>query len=283
MDLDAVKARARVIWALGDYRKISGLLAPGAEALVEVLGIGPGQRVLDIAAGTGNVALLAARRGAIVTASDLTPRMLELGQARAQAERAEGIESVESIEWIEADAEDLPFPDASFDIVTSAFGAMFAPQPDVVVAEAARVLRPGGLLGMVNWVYDGYMARASAVTRRWWPRPAGLPDPYTWGDEPTVRARLDASFEHVACQPGSIRWEFDSPKAHRSLLETFSPSHSGARDVIGAEAAMAMLDACEALSAEYAGPDGSVRIDAAYLLVVARRRSRPPASDESPG
>ncbi|MGH8887515.1 MAG: class I SAM-dependent methyltransferase [Egibacteraceae bacterium] len=264
MDLDALKAQARTLWALGDYREVAGLFMPAAEVLVEALGIRSGQRILDVAAGTGNVALAAARRGAVVTASDLTPRMLELGRARAEAE---GLQ----VEWVEADAEDLPFGDASFDVVTSAFGTMFAPRPDVVVAEAARVLRPGGVFGMANWRLEGYVGRLGSVMRRWRSRPSELPDPYAWGDEATVRARLGGLFESIECRSGCLRWAFDSPAAHRVLLERHFAPVVAARDAIGPEAAAALSDDLEALAAEYAEPGGGVDIDVAYLLVIAQR------------
>jgi ubiquinone/menaquinone biosynthesis C-methylase UbiE len=264
MDLNAAKAQTRALWALGDYRKVAGLFAPAAGVLVEALGIQSGQRVLDVAAGTGNVALAAARCGAVVTASDLTPRMLELGRARAQAE---GLR----VEWVEADAEDLPFANTSFDVVTSAFGAMFAPRPDVVVAEAARVLRPGGVLGMANWTREGYVERMVTVMRRGRSRPAELPDPYSWGDEATVRTRLGGFFKSITCRPSSIHWVFDSPSAHRTLLEQYFGPIIAARDTIGAEAAAVLSDDLEALGAEYSRPGGGVAIDAAYLLVIARR------------
>lgn len=266
MDLDVLKAQARALWALGDYREIAGLFMPAAEALVEALGVGHGQAVLDVAAGTGNVALAAARRGAVVTASDLTPRMLELGRARTEAE---GLQ----LEWVEADAENLPFADASFDVVTSAFGAMFAPRPDVVAAEAARVLRPGGVFGMANWRFEGYVGRMATVMRRWRSRPATLPDPYSWGDETTVRARLRGLFEPIECRPGLLRWAFDSPAAYRTLWEQHFAPLIVARDAIGPEAVAALSDDLEALAAEYSGPDGGVEMDVAYLVVIARRPS----------
>jgi SAM-dependent methyltransferase len=264
MDLDALKAQARALWARGDYREVAVLFIPAAEALVEALGIQAGQRVCDVAAGTGNVALAAARRGAAVTASDLTPRMLELGRARAEVE---GVH----VEWIEADAEDLPFADASFDVVTSAFGAMFAPRPEVVAAEVARVLRPRGVLGMANWRLEGYVGRLGAVMRRWRSRPTELPDPYAWGDESSVRARLGGLFESIECRPSCLRWTFDSPAAHRALLEQHFAPVIATRDAIGAEAAAVLSDDLEALAAEYSGPEGGVEIDVAYLLVTARR------------
>ncbi|MGH8895851.1 MAG: hypothetical protein ACRDZ4_02225 [Egibacteraceae bacterium] len=111
----------------------------------------------------------------------------------------------------------------------------------------------------------------STVRWRWSPQPPDGPDLYSWGDETTVRARLAGPFESIECRPGSIPWVFDSPAAHRSLLETFSPSHVAAREAIGAEAAAAMFNDLQALSAEYSGPDGTVEMESAYLLVLAQR------------
>ena len=121
------------VWGLGEYERVAQRIAPAAEALVEAAGVGPGTRVLDVAAGTGNVALAAAGRGARVTATDLSPRMVELGRVRTSG-----------VEWSVADAQDLPFDDGTFDVVLSCFGSMFAPDRQRTADELLRVTRPGG-------------------------------------------------------------------------------------------------------------------------------------------
>src|SRR5712692_3754075 len=145
----------RWMWSLGDYSRLAEVLEPHAEALADACDISRGATVLDIAAGNGNFALAAARRGATVTATDITPRMVELGRARTAA--------VGNMTWHEADAEHLPFPDASYDVVASVFGAMFAPQPQLVSPEMFRVARPGGLVAMANYSPGGYLGRMSAL------------------------------------------------------------------------------------------------------------------------
>ena len=154
-----LKQTTKAVWSLGDYRPIARLLEPAAHELVQACRIGAGQDVLDVAAGNGNCALAAARRGAWVVASDLTPALVQLGRARTQAA---GL----AIGWVEADAEQLPFAAGRFDCVTSVFGAMFAPRPEVVAAELFRILRSGGILGMANWTPKSFGKQLVDVAAR---------------------------------------------------------------------------------------------------------------------
>ena len=172
------RAQAREVWALGDYDRVSrDVLEPFGPALVHACRVGPGVRVLDVAAGTGNVALTAARAGGDVVASDLTPALLDVGRRRAEAE---GL----AVEWVEADAEALPFPDASFDVVTSSVGVMFAPDHVAAANELLRVCRPAGLIGLVNWTPESWSARFLTVLS------APVPPGVLWGDEDHVRGLL---------------------------------------------------------------------------------------------
>ena len=140
----------RWMWSLGDYSRLAKVLEPHSEALADACAIRPGMRVLDVAAGDGNFAMAASRRGAIVTASDLTPRMVELGRDRSTAAGAQ-------VEWTEADAEQLPFEDGGYDVVASVFGAMFAPRPEQVASEMFRVAKPGGLVAMASYGPGGFL------------------------------------------------------------------------------------------------------------------------------
>src|SRR5262245_49566699 len=167
------------MWAQGDYPAVALLLEPGALALADLCDIRSGMQVLDVAAGTGNFALVASARGAEVTAVDLTPHMIELGRARAEAA---GLD----IEWLEGDAEELPCPDAAFDLVASVFGAMFAPRPERVAAELFRVCRDGGAVAMASYNRDGFLGSMADLFARYsTPLPFELPSPFAWG-EPSV-------------------------------------------------------------------------------------------------
>lgn len=177
-----LKQKHRALWASGDYPAVAAELIPDlGPALVAACGVGPGLRVLDVAAGSGNAAVPAAAAGASVVASDLTPELFVAGR-RLAAER--GVE----LEWVEADAEALPFDDAAFDVVLSCVGAMFAPHHELAAAELLRVCRPGGTVGMVNWTPEGFIGRLVATMRPFAPPPppGGRPAPL-WGDEEHVR------------------------------------------------------------------------------------------------
>jgi len=173
-----LKGRHRAMWASGDYPSmVETFLLPLGPRLVEACGIGGGMRVLDVAAGTGNASLPAADRGASVTASDLTPELLEAGRRRAESS---GLE----LEWVEADAENLPFDDQSFDVVMSSIGAMFAPQHGDVADELVRVCRPGGTIGMLNWTPEGMIGALFRTMGPFAPPPPpGAQPPPLWGSE----------------------------------------------------------------------------------------------------
>ena len=187
-----VKARHRAMWASGDYPSmVETFLLPLGPRLAEAAGAGPGVRVLDVAAGTGNASIPAARAGATVTASDLTPELLEAGRARAEAE---GLK----LEWVTADAEDLPFEDASFDVVMSSIGAMFAPHHQEVADELVRVCRPGGTVALLNWTPDGMLGHLFKTMGPFAPPPPpGAQPPPLWGSEDHLRALFG----------GRVAWE----------------------------------------------------------------------------
>ena len=173
-----LKARHRAMWALGDYPSmVETFLLPLGPRLVDACGIGPGMRVLDVAAGTGNASIPAAQRGAEVTASDLTPELLDAGRRRAEAE---GVE----LEWVEADAENLPFDDESYDVVMSSIGAMFAPHHQDVADELVRVCRRGGTIGLLSWTPEGMIGALFRTMGPFAPPPPpGAQPPPLWGSE----------------------------------------------------------------------------------------------------
>jgi ubiquinone/menaquinone biosynthesis C-methylase UbiE len=194
-----LKAKHRALWASGDYPAVAAELIPtlGPE-LVAACGIRPGQDVLDVGAGTGNAAIPAAALGATVVASDLTPELFTAGRGIA-ADRRVGLE------WVEGDAEALPFPDDSFDVVMSCVGAMFAPHHQAVADELVRVCRPGGTIGMINWTPEGFIGNLFATMRPYAPPlpPGAIPAP-RWGDEQHVRSLFGDTVTDLACRRQTV-------------------------------------------------------------------------------
>lgn len=267
LDVSELKERMRRAWSVGDYSKLAERMTwPAAPVLVDACAISAGQEVLDVAAGNGNVAVAAAETGARVVASDLTPALIELGRERA---RADGLE----IEWVEADAEELPFPDASFDCVTSVFGAMFAPRPDVVARELFRVVRPGNTVGMANWTPEGFSGRLFALTAEYVPPADGVPRPTEWGEEETVRRRFDGLAGTIELERKTIRSEFESGEALVTFLEQYVGPHMSARAALSEDRYAELRERLLALIAEWnLADDGSVALESEYLQVVARKR-----------
>ena len=243
------------LWGLADYSGLAQRLDPAAAALVDATAPVAGERVLDAAAGTGNVAMRAAARGARVTACDIAPRMVQLGRARTGP----------AVEWIEADVEDLPLPDATVDVTLSAFGVIFAPGPEVALSELRRVLAPGGRLGLTAWTVDGWIAERARIVRQFVPPDPTAPDALSWGDAEVLERRLSTEFTGVRIERRSLPWHFDSGAALTEFLTTHSPAHVAAKQAAG-DRADEMVAAIE----RHAAPDGGpVRIEAEYLLALA--------------
>lgn len=187
-DHQALKTRQRAAWSSGDYAIVGTTLQIVGEELCEALDLRAGQKVLDVAAGNGNISLAAARRWCQVVASDYVPELLERARERAAAERLD-------ITFREADAEALPFPGESFDVVVSTFGVMFTPDQESAASEMLRVLRPGGKIGLANWTPEGFIGQVFKTIGRYLPPPAGARSPALWG----TRARIAELFEpHAA-------------------------------------------------------------------------------------
>jgi SAM-dependent methyltransferase len=197
VDLAALKARQHGAWSAGDYAMIGTTLQIVGETLCEALDLRAGERVLDVAAGNGNASLAAARRWCDVVATDYVPAHLDRARERAAADRL-------AIEFREADAEALPFPDGSFDVVVSTFGVMFTPDQEKAAAELARVCRAGGRIGLANWTPDGFIGRLFKTIGRHLPPPAGAKSPALWG----TPARLAELFGPVAASIAAERRDF---------------------------------------------------------------------------
>lgn len=265
-DVQPVKDGQKLVWSLGDYRELARVYEPAAVALVDACAVGPGMQVLDVAAGTGNVAVAAARRGARVVASDLTPRMLELGRERSVVEDLD-------IEWVEADAEDLPFDDDRFDVAASSFGAMFAPRPQVAAAELFRVVGSGGTVGLANMTPQGYLGRLIAIALSYAPAPPdGLPPPLLWGEPEVVQERLEELAVSVEIQPRMAPIRFASKQAVMEFHERYNGPLVALRSTLPPESYDALVVELDGLTDHFnQATDGTVLIDSEYLLVVAKK------------
>ena len=200
--MQQIKDAMRSTWMAGDFGVVAKTIAAGAEEFIEGLQIPAKAHVLDVATGTGNLAIPAARNGAMVTGVDIASNLILQARERASAE---GL----NIQFDEGDAEALPYADAAFDVVITMFGAMFAPRPEMVAAELARVLKPGGLLAMANWNPASFSGKMFKVGSAHVPPPPGIPPPVLWGDDLTVRDRLGASFTEIRTTLVPI--DFDLP------------------------------------------------------------------------
>jgi ubiquinone/menaquinone biosynthesis C-methylase UbiE len=252
------------MWSLGDYLRVAQLLEPGALALADACAITPGTTLLDVAAGNGNFSLAAARRGAVVTATDITPRMVELGRARTA-------DAGLSIDWSEADAERLPFADASYDIVASVFGAMFAPQPSLVAAEMFRVAKPGGLVAMANYSPGGYLGKLSQLLASFSAHPAfDLPWPFLWGDEEEVRRRLGSLTDSIEVIHRTLTFESESVDEFVDFWQATNAPQAALKVMMPPETYQKVLDAKRLLIEELNdSTGGGVKLVSRYILVVA--------------
>lgn len=203
-DLVAVKTRQKAAWTSGDYAVVGTTLQIVGETLSEAIDLRAGERVLDVAAGNGNATLAAARRWCEVTSTDYVPSLLERGRERAAAERLHGVD------FREADAEALPFDDASFDVVLSTFGCMFAPNPQRVAAELLRVCRPGGRIGMANWTPEGFIGQLFKTIGRHVPPPAGVPSPSLWGNRARITELFSGSAQAIATETRQFNFRYRS-------------------------------------------------------------------------
>ena len=261
----ALKARHRAMWALGDYHAVATEIIPDlGPVLVEAAHLGPGDHVLDVAAGSGNVAIPAAAAGAHVIASDLTPELLDQGRADAEAA---GVD----LEWHVGDAEHLPFEDNSFDAVTSCVGVMFAPHHQQAADELVRVCRPGGRIALIAWTPAGVIGQLFATMKPFVaPPPPGAQPPPLWGDLAHVRELLGDRVTDLQGSQQLLRAEsLADPVAFREYFKTnYGPTIAAYRGLADDPARTAELDqALVDLVERFRTPDGGIGWE--YLLVVA--------------
>ena len=264
-----LKSRHRAMWASGDYPSmVDTFLLPLGPRLVEACGIGPGMRVLDVAAGTGNASIPAARAGAEVTASDLTPELLEAGRRTAEAE---GLE----LEWVEADAENLPFEDASFDVVMSAIGAMFAPHHQEVADELVRVCKPGGTIGLLSWTPEGMLGSLFKLMGPFAaPPPPGAQPPPLWGSEDHVRELFGDRVEWQKLERDTLEiTAFPHPHGYAThFKERYGPTIAVLANARKNERDAEFEEAFDRFTEEWnRGTDDAARFEKEYLVAVATR------------
>lgn len=210
-EVDGVKTQLKSIWTAGDYDRFSRYMEGSAREFYERLDIAPGSQLLDVACGSGQLALMAAKDGMEVTGVDIAGNLVQRAQTRAQAE---GLR----VRFQEADAEALPFDDASFDVVVSLIGAMFAPRPELVARELLRVCVPGGTIAMANWTPQGFIGQMFKTIAKFI-APSGMPSPVLWGDEPTVRERLGHGLSQLSLT--RRRYLFSYPFPPSEVVECF--------------------------------------------------------------
>jgi SAM-dependent methyltransferase len=261
MDIATIKERQQAAWASGDYGAVGSRLLLPAELLCEAVDLRAGERVLDVACGHGNAALAAARRFCQVTGVDYVPALLDRARQRAQAE---GLE----VFFEEADAEALPFDDASFDVVLSTCGAMFAPDQERTAGELLRVCRPGGRIGMVNWVPDGYIGELFRTIGRYLPPPPGLRPPVEWGSEERLRELFGPAVS-ISAPRRTFRWRWPSPEHQAEFFGTFYGPTNRALAALGADrAADLKADMAKVAGGFNLSDDGTLVLRQEYLEVV---------------
>lgn len=265
-EMEALKGKLKATWMAGDYGHFATSLEPPALDFLKQLAIPPGTRMLDVACGAGQIAIPAARAGVRVTGVDIAANLIEQARARAQAENLD-------VRFDEGDAEALPYDDASFDMVVSLIGAMFAPRPDRVAAELVRVCRPGGRIVMANWTPEGHVGQMFKTVGKHVPPPPLMVSPVKWGDEATVRERFRDGTAQVSTttQFYAMTYPFSPAEVVEFFRAYYGPTNR-AFTALDAEGSQALRQDLEALwSKNNRATDGSTHVEAEYLHVTAIR------------
>lgn len=264
-DVDALKAKLRATWIAGDFGQIAKFLSAEAEKFTNDLGLKPGMKVLDVACGTGNLALPAARAGAAVTGVDIAPNSLEQARERAAAE---GLD----IKFDEGDAEALPYEDASFDAVVTMYGAMFAPRPDLVAAELKRVCKPGGFIAMGNWTPTGFVGQMFKAAAAYVPPPPGMTSPVLWGRDDVVRERFgDVSNVETKLRIVNFAFPFSPAEVVEHFRVYYGPTNKAFAALDEEKQAALRSDLEKLWTQNNQATDGTTAVEAEYLEVIATR------------
>ncbi len=265
-DLKAIKAKQQAAWSSGDYAVIGTTLQIVGEQLAEAMDLRAGQTVLDVAAGNGNITLAAARRWCKVTSTDYVETLLTVGRKRAEAE---GLD----IEFQIADAEDLPFADASFDAVVSTFGAMFCPDQDRTAAEIMRVCKSGGRIGLANWTPDGFIGQMFKTLGKYLPPPTDVRSPAVWGTQGWLQATFGAAASAVAAQPRLFTFRYRSALHFLDVFRTFYGPVLKAFEMLEETGRNALArDIIELVARFNTSGDQSMVVPGEYIEVVVTKR-----------
>jgi ubiquinone/menaquinone biosynthesis C-methylase UbiE len=265
-DLAAVKARQQMAWSSGDYAIVGITLQIVGETLCEAVDLHSGQRVLDVAAGNGNATLAAARRFADVTSTDYVGALLERGRERAKAERLD-------VKFQEADAENLPFGDASFDTVLSTFGVMFTPNQEQAARELMRVTKPGGKIGLANWTPEGFIGQLFKTLGKYVPPAPGVKSPALWG----TKAQLEAMFAaggSVSATGRHFAFRYKSPEHMLEIFRTYyGPVLKGFAALDQKAQASLETDILALMAHMNTAKDGTLVVQSEYLEVVVTKKA----------
>jgi SAM-dependent methyltransferase len=265
LDVEAIKQRQQNTWAAGDYAVVGTWLQLTGELLCEAVDVAAGWQVLDVAAGNGNAALAAARRGCAVTAVDYVPELLRRLETRSAAEAV-------SVETRVGDAEALDDPDGSFDAVLSTFGVMFTPDQERAAAELLRVCRPGGRIGLVAWTLDSFVANMLRTIGRYVPQPPGLRSPLEWGSEPRVRELLGSGVSTLSTTERQFVFRHASPESFIEVMSTYyGPMVKAFEKLDGGDRDRLLRELVELAEQHNTTPGKALRLPSSYLEVVATR------------
>jgi ubiquinone/menaquinone biosynthesis C-methylase UbiE len=266
VDLAAVKIRQQAAWSTGDYAVVGTTLQIVGESLCEALDLRSGSRVLDVAAGNGNATLAAARRWCDVTSTDYVGSLLEAGRVRAQAEG-------QSIRFQEADAENLPFPDASFDAVLSTFGVMFTADQDKAASELARVCRPGGRIGLANWTPESFIGQLFKTIGKYVPPAAGVKSPALWGTRSRLEELFGRNAKEIRTAGRQFTFRYRSPEHWIEVFRTYyGPMNKTYGALDAAKQAAFTQDVLALMARDNRSGDGTMVLPCEYLEVVIERK-----------
>jgi ubiquinone/menaquinone biosynthesis C-methylase UbiE len=261
-DLAAIKKRQQATWSTGDYHMIGSQILIVSELLIEALDLHSTERVLDVATGSGNAAMAAARRGCSVVGIDYVPELLDRARRRTEAE---GLE----IEYVEGDAEALPFEAGSFDVVSSVFGAMFAPNQEQTASELVRVTRPGGRIGIVAHTPDGFIGQLFKVNAKHVPPPAGLRSPIAWGTEERLRELFDGVIAELRVEKREYVWRYRSPADYLDYWRRYYGPTAKAFEAVGDAGRQALeADLLDLIARFNRADDGTMVVPSEYLEAV---------------